>query len=149
MGFVSITIKVSNACLIYNIDFVIHVFFYKNHKCLINQDISQVRVNVWMQQMALNPKHTHTHPQTFPLRCVHYSAWPPLYPSLCPSYPDTPPPPHPTRGCYGPASTTLVSRIRWHTLDPDWLPAMQGWAHTKKEGKEEERRKKRKRGWSW
>lgn len=61
MGFVSIVIKVANACLIYNIDFVIHVFFYKNHKCLINQDISQVRVKVWMQQMALNPKHTHTH----------------------------------------------------------------------------------------
>lgn len=28
------------------------------------------------------------------------------------------------RGCYGLASTTLVSRICWHTVRSDWLPAM-------------------------
>lgn len=56
--------------------------------------------------------HVYTHIHTHPLRFIHYSAWPPLYPSLHPSHPNTPPPAYSLMGCYGPASTILVSRIR-------------------------------------
>lgn len=92
---------------------------------------------------------THTHSSHF-YWSLFYSAWsPPPHPSLHASLPSTPPPLHllsPPTGCYGPASTTLVSRIRCHTPHLDWLPAVKGWAYKKgREGREEKGEKKGKK----
>lgn len=100
-----------------------------------------------MQQMAFNLTHLHmcihihTHISLSPPEIHQLFCMASIVPLLCSSHPNTP---HPPRGCYGPASTTPVSRIRRHTLHSDWLPAMLGWAHKKrkKKGRGEKKRKR-------
>lgn len=85
-----------------------------------------------------NTPHRHTHTQWE----RDSSAWLPSCPSFSIYHPSSPLSVSP-RCCYGSGSTTLVSRIQWHTLYCDWLWAIQGWVCTRvRKG-----RGRRKRGW--